>query len=153
MLPLSPNPKDKLWSQSVNSGLAHPLTTPRSTSIYTHGHAHARTPTHQQLSYDHQSPGVCQPKCVLASRAQQGRRKEKEKQLQQLFCLRVTFLQFFDLGTSVFHPVIIHLSGENIELHYSRKVIYIDTVCFFFFSRVQRLTFRCISTEQQDLLR
>lgn len=134
LLSLSQNPKDKLWSQSVNSSLARPVTTARSTSISTHTHAHARTPA---LKYGHQSPGVCQSKCVLASRAQQGRIKKKEKQLQQLFCLCVTFLQLFGLGTSVLHPFILHLSGKNTDLLKSRKVIFVFG--FGFFSRVQRL--------------
>lgn len=73
LLSLSQNPKDKLWSQSVNSSLARPLTTARSTSISTHTHTDTSA-----LKYGHQSPGVCQSKCVLASRAQQGQIKKRK---------------------------------------------------------------------------
>lgn len=111
LVSLSQNSKDKLWSQSVNSGLVHSLMTSQSPSIYSHAHTRARTHA-SAPKHHHRSPGVSWSKCVLASRTQQGQvKKKKEKKgettataVLSLYHIPATLLdstsQFFILSLS-----------------------------------------------------
>lgn len=67
----------------------------------------------------------------LAERNKDGERKGKTTAAAVLSSCHIPTILWLG-NLTVFHPVIIHLSDENIELHYSRKVVYIY-LCFFFF--------------------
>lgn len=71
----------------------------------------------------------------LAERNKDGERKGKTTAAAVLSSCHIPTILWLG-NLTVFHPFIIHLSGENIELHYSRKLIYIRIYMFFcFFSK------------------